>query len=60
MSSGKHLSLEEARKAGQLGQFAREHPSEGDQDRFERLLKAMAVGKPEAAAGTSGEGSSED
>ena len=26
MSRGKYLSLEEARKAGQLGQFAKEHP----------------------------------
>ena len=28
MSRGKYLSLEEARKAGQLDQFAKEHPIE--------------------------------
>ena len=27
MSRGKHLSLEEARKADQLKQFSKEHPS---------------------------------
>ena len=26
MARGKYLRLEEARKAGQLGQFAKEHP----------------------------------
>ena len=28
MARGKYLSLEEARKAGQLNQFAKEHPIE--------------------------------
>ena len=46
MSRGKHLSLEEARKLGQLDQFAREHPATGDADAFERLAKRMAKGKP--------------
>ena len=45
MSRGKHLSLEEARKKGLLDQFAKEHPTETDADRFERLLKGMASGK---------------
>jgi hypothetical protein len=30
MARGKHLSLEEARKAKQLERFAKEHPSKGD------------------------------
>lgn len=34
MSRGKHLSLEEARKADQLDQFAKEHPSKGDEDAY--------------------------
>lgn len=46
MSRGKHLSLEEARKAGQLDQFAKEHSATADADRFDRLAKAMAKGKP--------------
>jgi len=44
MSRGKYLSLEEARKTGQLNQFAKEHPSEAERERFERLLEAMAKG----------------
>lgn len=44
MSTGKFLSLEEARKQGKLDQFAKEHPSEGDEELFERLLQAMAKG----------------
>ena len=45
MSRGKHLSLHEARKTGQLDRFAREHPATGDADTLERVLKAMASGK---------------
>jgi hypothetical protein len=44
MSRGKYLSLEEARKAGELDRFAKEHPSEADKERFERLLNAMSRG----------------
>jgi hypothetical protein len=44
MSRGKYLSLEEARKRGMLGRFAKEHPMEVDRDRFERLLAAMSQG----------------
>jgi hypothetical protein len=62
MSRGKHLSLEEARKFDKLDQFAKEHPSEADRDRFERLLEAMAKGvlegketsPPDRAGGSSG------
>lgn len=46
MARGKYLSLEEARRMGQLDQFCKEHPSEGDMDRFERLFEAMAHGEP--------------
>jgi hypothetical protein len=42
MSRGKYLSLEEARKSGKLDRFAREHPSEGDHNRFSRLLEEMS------------------
>ena len=45
MSHGKYLSLEEARKQKKLERFAKEHPSEGDKDAFDRLFKAMAKGK---------------
>lgn len=41
MSRGKHLSLEEARKSGQLKQFAKEHPYKGNGEKFDRLLDAM-------------------
>ena len=46
MSHGKYLSLEEARKSGKLGRFAKEHPSEGEKKLFNRLLDAMAQGGP--------------
>lgn len=42
MSRGKYLSFEEARKAKQLKQFAKEHPSEGDEKTFDKLLDSMA------------------
>lgn len=42
MSRGKHLSLEEARKADQLDQFAKEHPSTGDENDFNEMLNRMA------------------
>ena len=47
MARGKYLSLEEARKAGKLAQFAKEHPSKSEGDRFQRLLDAMAKGSLE-------------
>jgi hypothetical protein len=49
MSRGKYLSLEEARKSGALDRFAKEHPTEADRDRFERLLDAMSKGVLEEA-----------
>ena len=60
MARGKHLSLEEARKQGLLKQFAAEHPDEGDEEAFDRLLEAMASGTPKPVSGTSGEDRSED
>lgn len=45
MSRGKYLSLEEARKEGKLKQFAKDHPSKGEQRRFDKLLSAMIDGE---------------
>lgn len=45
MARGKYLSLEEARKAGKLKQFAKEHPTEGSKKRFDEMLDRM-VKKP--------------
>jgi hypothetical protein len=42
MSRGRYLSLEEARKSGKLDHFAKEHPSEGDCQLFDRLLSEMS------------------
>jgi hypothetical protein len=46
MSRGRYLSLEEARQRGLLERFAKEHPSEGDESLFDRLLEAMARSEP--------------
>ena len=46
MSRGKYLSLEEARKTDQLDRFCKEHPSVGDEDKWDRLFLAMAHGEP--------------
>ena len=46
MARGKYLSLEEARKMRRLDRFCKEHPSEGDKKQFDRLLDAIAKGKP--------------
>jgi len=53
MARGKYLSLEEARKSGDLDQFAKEHPAKAVKARFNRLFKAMAAGKPSAEPETS-------
>jgi len=60
VSHGKYLSLEEARKAGLLERYAKEHPSEGDEAAFDHLLDAMASGKPATEVQTSTRGASED
>lgn len=41
MARGKYLNLEEARKADNLKQFAKEHPSTSDKSRFNRLFEVM-------------------
>lgn len=60
MSSGKYLSLEEARKAGKLKQFADQHPSTGDMDAWDQLFEAMASGKRPKEDQTSSAETSED
>lgn len=45
MSQGKHLSLEEARKEGNLEEFAKTHQSMGDEAKFDALLEIMAKPK---------------
>lgn len=59
MSRGKSISLEEARQAKRLNQFAKEHPSEADKARFEAVLSAMCQSQ-KADDQTSGEAASED
>jgi stalled ribosome rescue protein Dom34 len=46
MSTGKHLSLEEARKQGKLDRFAKEHEAKADKEAFEELLDRMAKNLP--------------
>ena len=55
MSRGKYLSLEEARKSGKLDRFAKEHPSQGDRQRFDRLLDEMSKTIEEAEETSSSE-----
>lgn len=45
MARGKYLSLEEARNQDKLKQFAKEHPSEGDEKAFDKLFERMAKDK---------------
>jgi len=61
MSRGKYLSLEEARKTGKLNRFAKEHPSEGDRERFDRLLDEMSktIEAEETSSPGNGESSNE-
>ena len=47
MARGKYLSLHEARKSGKLKQFAKEHPSKGDERAFNELFERMARLKKE-------------
>ncbi len=48
MSTGKYLSLEEARKEQKLDRFAKEHPSKGNKKVFDGLLDRMAKNLPVA------------
>jgi hypothetical protein len=52
MSTGKYLSLPEARKKKDFERFAKEHPSEGDAKLFDKLVKGLAK-SPESTARTS-------
>ncbi len=45
MSTGKYLSLEEARKQGKMKRFIKEHPSKGSEKQFDALLGRMVKGK---------------
>lgn len=45
MSRGKYLSLDEARRKKQLDRFGKEHPSKGEEKKFDALLEAMAKPK---------------
>jgi len=49
MSIGKYLSLEEARKQDKLKRFIKEHPSEGDERTFDKLLGRMVKSKKKPA-----------
>lgn len=42
MSTGKYISLEEARNHGLLDRFCKEHPAKGKKADFFALLEAMA------------------
>lgn len=48
MSRGEYLSLEEARKGepgATIKRFCKEHPTEGDESAFDRLLGRMVKGE---------------
>ncbi len=49
MARGRYLSLEEARKSGKMSRFCKEHPSEGDEQLFDKLFEAMALPKSSKA-----------
>lgn len=55
MARGKYLSLEEARKAGTLKQFAKEHPSQGDEAVFDDVFNRMVRKKPADREASDGE-----
>lgn len=50
MARGKYLSLEEARKKGQLDRFCKEHPSKGNWDVFDQTFDAMAGPKAKSSS----------
>ena len=45
MSTGKYISLEEARNDKKLDRFIKEHPSKADKKAFDTLLGAMTKPK---------------
>lgn len=48
MSTGKYISLEEARKEKKIDRFCKEHPSEAKKKDFDALLCAMTKPKKKA------------
>ncbi|MDH5573361.1 MAG: hypothetical protein OEY89_16480 [Gammaproteobacteria bacterium] len=46
MSTGKYISLEEARNDNKLDRFIKEHPNEVKKKDFEILLDAMCKDEP--------------
>lgn len=42
MARGKYLSLEEARRSGQIDRFCEEHPSRGSLKKLDALIDAFA------------------
>lgn len=64
MARGRYLSLEEARHLNRLDQFAKEHPSTGDERAFDalfhRMVSAAEPEKPSAKRRTSDADPSED
>jgi hypothetical protein len=42
----KNLTLEQARKRGEIDRFSKENPSSGVEDEFDELLEKMAGGEP--------------
>jgi hypothetical protein len=55
----KHITFDEAREAGKLDRYAKEHPIKADAGRFSRLLGAMAGQKRRSKRGTLGQDASE-
>jgi len=49
MSTGKYISLEEARNEKKLDRFIKEHPSEAKKKDFDGLLDAMCKPKKKEA-----------
>jgi len=47
MSTGKYISLKEAKERDQLDRFIKEHPSKGDEVLFDKLIETMAKPKKE-------------
>ncbi len=41
MARGKYLSLEEARRSGNIEQFCKEHPSKGDWNEFDAMMDSI-------------------
>ncbi|MDH5183643.1 MAG: hypothetical protein OEX12_07085 [Gammaproteobacteria bacterium] len=51
MSTGKYISLEEAREKDKLKRFIKEHPNKAKKKDFEDLLDAMCKGEPKKPKG---------